>query len=181
MKFRIVLLIVFFLIVNAGYACTCIGKRSIKQEIKNTDVILVGNILSKRVFSIKTDFVPEEFYIKKVEYLVKVKISLKGNIVNDTIRIITGVGNGDCGVEFSLNHDYIIYGNYNNKYSEDGATVEKFISTDICSRTKIFDECELKKIKRIQKRLPPSTKSKVAYQIYCPYKTGTPGYAKSSR
>lgn len=141
----------FFYLPSITFACSCIGKSKINTEIKKTDILFSGKVISKKIFSVKIEYVPEEFYPKKVEYEVLVIKKYKGNILTDTLKIVTGIGNGDCGFNFLINHTYIIYGMYSKKKLESGETVDEFIETDICTRTRLYECLEDKKIVRYLK------------------------------
>ena len=141
-----IFVILFFCSPSIFLACSCIGKSNIKIEIAKSNIILSGKILSKRIFSIKIEDVVEEFYPKKIEYAVLVTKIYKGSLLKDTLRIMTGLGNGDCGYNFLLNRTYIIYGVYAEKHFEGGQKVSQFVETDICSRTRLYEFLEQKKI-----------------------------------
>jgi hypothetical protein len=149
-----VLIILFFCFPSIALPCSCIGKSKLKIEIERSNIIFSGKILSKRIFSIKIEYVPEEFSPKKVEYTVLVTKKYKGKILSDSLRIVTGIGNGDCGYNFLIDHTYIIYGVYSEKYFEGGEKVNQFIETDICSRTRLYEGLEEKKIIKYLKKTP---------------------------
>lgn len=146
------LVILFICFSNITFPCSCVGKSRIKKEIQKADVLFSGKILAKNVFAIKNEYVPEEFYIRKAEYIILVTKKYKGKIVNDTLKIITGLGNGDCGFEFLIGHTYIIYASYSDKYYESGERVARFLNTDVCTRTKPYNEIENRKIEKYIKR-----------------------------
>jgi len=140
-------LLLFFSLQN--YACTCVGKSKIKNAIKKSDAIFSGIILKSNPLKIKIEGFPEDVITEKIEYFVLVKNVYKGNLIkNDTIRIVTGLGNGDCGVNFLVEREYIIYANYESKYCNYCESIEKFLYTDICTRTNFFDRTEDKKLKK---------------------------------
>lgn len=84
----------------------------------------------------------------KVEYKIISEHVFKGSMLSDTISIITGVGKGDCGVRLSLGHEYIIYAVYENKYFPWSKEVPKFLTTNICTRTKQKNINELRLISK---------------------------------
>ncbi|MCC9019919.1 hypothetical protein [Flavobacterium lipolyticum] len=148
------MIFLFFYCPSIVLACSCIGKSMINSEIKKTDVLFLGKVLSKKIFSMKIEYLPEEFYPKKIEYKVLVTKKYKGNIITDTLKIVTGIGSGDCGFNFLIDHSYIIYGMYSEKRLESREKVNEFIETDICTRTRLYECLEEKKIVRYLRRHP---------------------------
>lgn len=156
------IIILFLIISNFSFACSCIGKSSIKKEFKYRNVVLIGKIISKKIYQ-ETDVYqehkldypkdfPEKFIPKKAVYEILVIEKLKGEIKTDTIKIYTGLGNGDCGVNFKIGENYIIYSNYEDEHFNNGIKNERFLTTDICTSTQQFEEKEYKKVKRFAKR-----------------------------
>jgi hypothetical protein len=145
---RILLVIVILLFYSYSYCCTCIGEATFKKEYKRSNVVVTGKILEKRIITINDSLMPL-IKIQKAEYTVQITKVYKGNIKDSVIKIITGLGGGDCGFEFNKGNEYIIYCSYENKYYEQGETVNKFLYTDICRRTRLTnDEEEIKLLSR---------------------------------
>jgi hypothetical protein len=133
------------------WACSCIGKKTVKDEISKSDVIFSGKILSRNIVAINDSNLPSGLVLRNVEFIILITKIYKGQAINDTLRLITGVGGGDCGYEFEIGSEYIIYSLHSNKYFESGNKVDVFIYTDICTRTRRIDKKELRKIKRCLK------------------------------
>lgn len=147
-------LILFFIwFPGNGWACSCIGENSVKQELKKSDVVLLGKILSKDIIIINDDNLPVGFELRRVKYSILVEKAYKGQAVRDTVELITGVGNGDCGYKFQIDSVYIIYSKYSNKYFPGGSAIDPFLYTDVCTRTKPFDKRELREIRRTVRTL----------------------------
>lgn len=126
------------------FACSCIGKDSTSNAVKHSDFVFSGRVISKRIFTIQDDSfpLPDRFQIRKIEYaFISTKV-YKGKNINDTIKIITGVGSGDCGFPFNVGNEYIVYANYANKYHNWGTIVEPYLTTHICKRTMVFNKVE---------------------------------------
>lgn len=130
------------------WACSCIGEKTVKEEVSKSDVIFSGKIISKNIFTVNDDNLPSGLVLKKAEYIILVTKIYKGQTTSDTLKLITGVGSGDCGYEFAIGSEYIIYSVRSNKYFESGNKVETFLYTDICTRTRRIDKKELRNIKR---------------------------------
>ncbi|WP_445454694.1 hypothetical protein [Flavobacterium sp. 25HG05S-40] len=136
-------IIPFLLFTSSSIACTCIGKTKMKKAINHVEVLFTGKIISREIY---TDSIFPYMILRKAVYNVLVTERLKGEIKTDTIKIYTGLGNGDCGVAFEIGKNYIIYSNYENELFD--KKVPTFLSTNICSRTSKFEDNEFKKIKR---------------------------------
>src|SRR5690349_1542452 len=81
-------------------ACNCVGERSVKKEFKKSDIVFVGKIISKDTFSIKD--IATSIVLPRVKYQVEIQSIYKGKVSKNILFIITGVGGGDCGYEFSV-------------------------------------------------------------------------------
>lgn len=136
---------------NYSFCCTCIGKNSIKKELKYRDVIVIGKVISQTIYEEKDSLITS-LSLRKSVYQIVVIEKLKGEIKTDTISVFTGFGRGDCGVQFKIGEKYIIFANYENVHFNSGKKVENFLTTNSCTRTQQFKEKEFKKIKRRTKR-----------------------------
>ncbi|WP_196888377.1 hypothetical protein [Aureivirga sp. CE67] len=162
-------ILVFFLINTGIYACTCIGKRTFKKEIKNSDAVLVGKIISKELITLVDSTAIKMFandniiakgplyetVIAKYELLLTSKY--KGNTTTDTIVIYTGLGNGDCGVHFKIGRNYVVYSKsetyFGQKYNDWPFPKGKNIYwTNTCSRATLEIEKEIQEIEKHRKK-----------------------------
>ncbi|MBP6455503.1 MAG: hypothetical protein KA275_02135 [Chitinophagaceae bacterium] len=143
-----ILLLLFILFQwNYGFSCSCIGKRTVREEFEKSDAVFEGRILSKNKFIVQDNNLPANYKMYKVEFKILVLKKYKGSLVKDTISVITGNGGGDCGIDFILDKSYIIYTNYSNKYFENGKEIQPFLTTDICRRNTINNKKEQRKLK----------------------------------
>ena len=139
------IIISFLLSFTSSFACTCTEKPSLRKEIKSSDIILSGTVISKKLI---TEQVPNlKFVNREMEYTILVEAIYKGKVTSDTIKVITGIGNGDCGYIFKENEKYFIYANYTNQGSDFNHGLY-FYYTSICTRTGLFDEIGEKNIKK---------------------------------
>ena len=122
-----------------------------KKEIEKTDVVFTGKIISRKIYEEKNEY-NENLNFTQVEYQVLIIERLKGEIVTDTLTIYTGLGNGDCGIKFQIGKSYIIYSNYEDEHFNNGKKVQKYLSTNICTRTIEYESKEYKKIRKYAKR-----------------------------
>lgn len=148
LKHALVLALSLTLIAPATKACTCIGQEDVKQARKHSDVVAVGRVIGgeRLVITIADDTMLTSVVMR---YTILVERSFKGRIRGDTLVVYTGLGSGDCGYEFERDQCYVIYGNrdphYNLKRTASTPLYGKnIIWTDICTRTRPYDESEIK-------------------------------------
>ncbi|MDQ3714277.1 MAG: hypothetical protein M3388_18960, partial [Acidobacteriota bacterium] len=102
-------------------ACSCISSGPPCQSYWNTPIVFSG-----RVVEITTPKSAEELYPKFPEKTIRFAVNqaFRG-ISGTTVEVVTGMGGGDCGYDFELNENYLVYAdNYKGK-----------IYAGICSRT----------------------------------------------
>jgi hypothetical protein len=168
MKIIYLICISFFLVMgnNKKIACSCIDV-DVNTAFKNADLVVTGMTLKK-----EKEFLPDS---SKIRYLIesgkmndelkklagryadkvqfKVNTIFKGEDVCDTLMIYSALSNVSCGFSFEENESYIVYGYKKCVFSDLMITEEivlpegpRIYWTDQCSRTKLFDEKEIKQI-----------------------------------
>lgn len=149
-EMKYVMIIFCLLLFTKSYSCGCISKSTLKSEIKRSDVIFEGIILEKKIIKEKAEDLPPDLEALPLysEYTILIKKTFKGATVNDTIKINTGLGKGDCGYRFIIGKTYMIYAEYTTGYVK-----EKYLYTDVCMRTALYNEKEEKKLKKFHKLL----------------------------
>lgn len=143
------------LFTHYSFACSCIGKSSIRKEMEHKDVVFVGKVISREIYQQTDTLLTEDsnrLSFKKAKYRILVTERLKGEIKTDTLTVFTGLGNGDCGVNFKLGENYIIYSGYENEHFNSGQKVDKFLATDLCTLTQLFTKKEFLRAKKCAKR-----------------------------
>jgi hypothetical protein len=135
-------------------ACSCIGNDSVKEAVKKSDAVIVGTIISQKLMSeLHTELYPPATPI--MQYSFVCETIYKGVISSDTISIFTGIGNGDCGVKFTVGEKYIIYGQKETYFTNNAIPLPKgknILWTHSCSRTRVFRQEEIIGIKKYEKR-----------------------------
>lgn len=138
-------------------ACTCIGESTVKSEIKSTDAVFVGTITKSEELRIHdTLSLNKTIYRVEMKYTMVIETVYKGRQISDTAFIFTGSGGGDCGFNFINGQKYIVYAKHSkssdfNDYEVFGDKNKAF-DTNICRRTRRFDEQEIKEIERYLKK-----------------------------
>lgn len=159
------------------FACSCVGKSTVKGAYKSSDIIMSGEVVS-----LTDEFLPDSAKIKEMialgistdnqnkwlygysvkKVLIKVDNILKGQLISDTLTIITGLGGGDCGFEFKLGQKYIIYG-FNKNYfnvnfkNQDVINGQNVYWTNICTRTQEYNRNEFEKLVKLRNKKQPRT------------------------
>jgi hypothetical protein len=146
-KLSIVIVILGLSIIHDCFSCTCVDTMNIEQAFISSDNVFIGTVIFIRNFDIPLDSIYlKGLNIHLAEYTFLVKYTFKGEYIKDTVNITTGIGRGDCGKIFLVDSTYIVYATYKEKYFEKGNLVTKYLYTDICSRTKKYDSCEVSKL-----------------------------------
>jgi hypothetical protein len=104
------------------FSCSCVGQRTVEEEVKHAEAIVVGTVLSKQLITLTdstmlkmfpNDTVMRNSPMSKMtiaRYDLLVHDIYKGKITSDTLTIYTGLGGGDCGIRFEVGKKYIVYG-----------------------------------------------------------------------
>ncbi len=139
-----------------AHTCTCIGESTVASELKHSDLVFVGKVISTERFTVshhilktyKRDLIRTSF---DVEYF------WKGKQITVTISIVSGMGSGDCGFVFKKDRRYIVYAKRRENYYDDSPEKSIHFYTSICFRTTnqiAIEEEQLEKMKKIKKRYP---------------------------
>ncbi|MDG1994534.1 MAG: hypothetical protein P8J16_08705 [Polaribacter sp.] len=128
MKKTILILILLFSI--GSYACDCDGVLTVEKAYKQSEKVFTGKIISVKPYNSKIYENGDETVEEYSTVSVKIEITslFKGQSKN-TIEIITGIGGGDCGYEFAIGEEYLIFA-YDNGFhtkKDDG-----ILETTIC-------------------------------------------------
>lgn len=127
----------FFYALNTILACSCIGETSATKAVKNAATVFVGKVISKEKIAVAYPNQGPQFIfnIYHNKFTFKVLRKIKGEIVADNIEVITGMGSGDCGFQFMIGKEYVVYANWKDQYVNEGERIPKFLFTNICTRT----------------------------------------------
>jgi hypothetical protein len=150
---------------NTAFACTCWGDSTVKKAVKNSDFVFTGKVISaERVSLLPKDYIVssllseeenksivkfKEILYARMKYVFEISAIYKGKVTVNTLVVYSGFGDGDCGYEFRIGHDYIVYAKWNKSLKEaDLLTPLKFLETNICTRTRLFDDNEVAEIRK---------------------------------
>ena len=175
--FAILSVVILTHLTTATFACTCIGKdkQTTENELNFADLAVKGKIIavtnfdyydttSYSVAGLKFDPKQSGYLIRKYKvFSLAVDTKFKaGKITSDTVQIVTGYGGGDCGYEFEIGKDYIVFAEawkektitlrhkkrkIKRKLTE--ITIANKFYTDICRLTQDSNEKELTNLKRL--------------------------------
>ena len=159
------------------FACSCIGQRTVEEEIKNSDAVVVGTVLSKQLITLTDSTMlkmfPNDTTMRNspmsemtiARYDILVHDIYKGKITSDTLTIYTGLGGGDCGIRFEVGKKYIVYGE-NETYFGQVNNDFKFPKakntfwTYSCLRTTSYFQDEFTEIEKFAKKQKRKTENK---------------------
>jgi hypothetical protein len=106
---------------NSAYGCSCAQPPSVKEELDRSKAVFTGKVIQVN------EKQPLNGYISK-KVIFEVSQVWKG-IEQSQIQITTGQGDGDCGIDFVLGKDYLVYASESDLYGK------KQLTTIICDRT----------------------------------------------
>ncbi|MGE0637526.1 MAG: hypothetical protein AB7G44_14720 [Bacteroidia bacterium] len=130
------------------FACSCKDQNTVEAEIKYSDAVLVGTILSEKLLTIEDTL---KNYTTIISYDILIQDTYKGEITNDTVTIFSGYGSPACGVDLKIGEKYIIYGK-TRSYTYEKYNYPKQNNafwTNICMRTMIYSQDEITEIENV--------------------------------
>ena len=130
--------------------CECKQNDSIEKEIENSDLVLIGDVVSKNTTSIHK----ENKNLKYVEYKIKLYKSYKGINKDKTIYVYTAYDSASCRIALEYDQRYIIFGNKSTylppeSHSLLGDKEQRSFWVSSCSKTEIHSVTLENEIKRI--------------------------------
>ncbi len=111
---------------SSTHACSCLVPQSVEQEMEQSDAVFTGTVT-------KIKKVGMGLYSPKKVYF-DVEKTWKGQNKAKTF-VITGIGSGDCGFNFEVGKDYIVYASESNMYTNTTA-----LTTTVCDLTSNLNE-----------------------------------------
>jgi hypothetical protein len=154
------LIAILWFLFNGSPNCTC-AVFDLKSQINGADLIAQGQVISvdsiynvpdKLITDYKWSKPDSGLYFQSTKvFFLKDKL-YKGDIKNDTLQILTGIGGGDCGFPFVPGKKYVVYSHIQKHYLIDSFykydSSRQFSShpvtvfyTNVCDRT--TDQLEL--------------------------------------
>jgi TonB family protein len=133
------------------FACSCKGQKSVEEEIKYSDAVFTGTILSKELVKVGDS---SKNFTTVARYYLLVQDFYKGETTSDTLVIFTGLGSADCGVIFDVSQKYIVYGksepyfHFNFEYPKG----HNIFWTNSCLRTTSYFQEEIIEIEKFAKK-----------------------------
>jgi hypothetical protein len=129
-------------LLGAGHAigCQCAEQPAVEDILAGHALVFVGRVVSGNFLGDGSK--PGEPYGRQFTFVVSE--TLKGNVRDQTVTISTGVGGGDCGVDFIIGRQYLVY----SRKRED----DQFV-TSICDYTKEYVPYGQKEAEELRRRL----------------------------
>lgn len=136
------------------YACTCNEEKTVKQAVEHADFVAIVKVIdvTNELLTPRKNKEPYKT-ISAYKFRVVTETRFKGVVSKDTV-IIYSPPPGECSFCMEPGKTYIIYGNkhsfYHRKYKAANPLKGKNTWwTDKCTRTKPYDENEVKAIKNL--------------------------------
>jgi hypothetical protein len=177
MKFRITLIAIIVGVAGHGYACKCGGPWSVEEEFVDTELIVQGKVISKKLVSIqetlkqdkvsgvkerlKGDDQKLQFFESYYVYEIKIEIieKYKGTVLRDTLTIYTPPKAASCGYKFEMGKIYIVYASRRSDIGfmflsdadlHENLEEENTFWTNHCTRTTVFKKLEADELRRLK-------------------------------
>ena len=135
--------------------CTCREEQEIFEAYKSADAVFVAKVIEEEVVNIEPSTQMPFFQLQVKKYVVVVEQIFKGKLSTDTLFVYTGVNSAECGFDFAVGDRYVIYGD-RECYMASGKEARDFPSgrgiywTSHCTRTRSFDEAEVKELEALK-------------------------------
>lgn len=113
-------ILIFILLFSIGsYACDCDGILTIEKAYNQSETVFLGKIISVKPYNSKISKNGDEIVEEYSNIIVKIEITntFKGSSKN-IVEIITGIGGGDCGYDFIVGEEYLIFAYDNGIYTD---------------------------------------------------------------
>jgi hypothetical protein len=114
----VLVLLILLSIPVPSFACSCAESLSVENEYTRSVAVFRGEVIG----------------VKEVDHSKRVMIEVLENwkgANQSQIIIQTGLGDGDCGIDFEMGKEYLVYANKQSVYDDSG----NYFSTGICDRT----------------------------------------------
>jgi hypothetical protein len=168
---KLPILLCCLLLASQSFACDCDGTRTVKESFKSASIIITGTVIKSEVISLAETIqinklkeieeglksAPDELKmlsrsVSSIEIVVKG--TLKGN-VPDTVTIYTPFSGSECGYDFQVGQEYIIYAYNTGFYSfflhgeveRGNITKENAYWTNMCTRTTVYYKEEVDELR----------------------------------
>lgn len=147
-----IIILILFSFFSEAYSCGCVGGiPDLKTSLKSSKSIFAGKILSKKAVIVDT-LLSLTHYLYNYEYIVEVQQKIKGCSLPKTIKVYSGMGNGDCGYLFEIGKSYVIHADREKLETYDGKISEKVYSTHICKRPQGYNTEEYEALCAIMRK-----------------------------
>ena len=113
---------------TAASACSCEQPPGVAEELSRSDAVFSGKVIS-------IEEKPPLLSVPSKTVIFEVAKTWKG-IKQTQAKITTGQGGGDCGCDFNMGQEYLIYAVKSNSYGLNS------LSTIICDRTAVLSQAQ---------------------------------------
>ncbi|GIV27280.1 MAG: hypothetical protein KatS3mg027_1094 [Bacteroidia bacterium] len=150
-----------------SFACSCEGQGTVSSSVKYSDIVFSGYVVSRTLtnnydsLGVVVTGDTSKIYFKWREFptaVVKIKVErmYKGQLVSDTLTILTPPNGAACGYHFEVGKKYIVYATQFDEllmtYKLKRRTFDnKTFWTHQCTRTQIWNITEENEIIKVTK------------------------------
>ncbi|MGM7700409.1 hypothetical protein ACSVDE_01720 [Pseudalkalibacillus sp. Hm43] len=127
---------------SSAQACSCAVPQSAEKEMERSDAVFTGTVT-------KIKKVGMGLYSPKKVYF-DVEKTWKGQN-KSKMFVVTGIGSGDCGFNFEVGQDYIVYATESNAYTNTAV-----LTTTLCDLTSNLYEKDANPLHPKKVIFPPS-------------------------
>lgn len=113
---------------TAASACSCEQPPGVAEELSRSDAVFSGKVIS-------IEEKPPLLSVPSKTVIFQVGRIWKG-IEQSQVKITTGQGGGDCGFDFNMGQEYLVYAVKSNSYGLNS------LSTIICDRTATLSQAQ---------------------------------------
>jgi len=113
---------------STASACSCIEPPGIEEELNRSDAVFSGKVIS-------VEDRPAFISVPGKTVILQVGKIWKG-ISQSQVKIATGQGGGDCGYDFVMGQEYLVYAVKSDSYGTNS------LSTIICDRTDVLSQAQ---------------------------------------
>ena len=130
-------------------ACSCV-ESTVKEAWKNSDVVFSGTVIGSEIVQVAFKDDPKRTRAI-MRYTINVEEFVKGASKAKTLVIFTTIDGAECGIALVVGRGYVIHA-YRSCDRPQLSCPEgpNYFWTDLCTRTRSFDEAEMKALKSLR-------------------------------